>query len=382
MVLLAFSLQDQVEKYGAYVGIAAFFGLAVLSLLYFAQAREVKRLREWAGRAPERAAELEQLALERAEEARRAAAPQPAAQPQPQPVAQPAAAAAANGAVKLQPAEVAALAFARAAGVHDPHVPRPHPAPVPAATVAAPAAPSKTADVEPEEATGVAAVAASEPALAQATNGGGSGTAPPKPPPATPAARRPEPAPLPPRRPAPAPRRTTPPPRRESNTRSIVITAIVGVLVLAGTAFVVTSLLGGEEPEQPAPPVATVPPEEAEATATAEPVTKEDALVMVYNGTSITGLAGQYETQLQEEGYPDANIEVATLAEAEQRQTSVVMYRNASSRRAAQGVASTLGIEQVERLDAATQTSLKSLPDAQQKDYNVVVIVGVDKSTS
>src|SRR3954447_12370624 len=55
MVLLAFSLQDQVEKYGAYVGIAAFFGLAVLSLLYFAQAREVKRLREWAGRAPPRA---------------------------------------------------------------------------------------------------------------------------------------------------------------------------------------------------------------------------------------------------------------------------------------------------------------------------------------
>ena len=50
MVLLAFSVEDQVEKYGAYVGIAAFFGLAILTLLYFAQAREVKRLREWAGR--------------------------------------------------------------------------------------------------------------------------------------------------------------------------------------------------------------------------------------------------------------------------------------------------------------------------------------------
>ena len=36
MVLpLAFSLQDHVEKYGAYVGLAAFLGLAVLSLLYF-----------------------------------------------------------------------------------------------------------------------------------------------------------------------------------------------------------------------------------------------------------------------------------------------------------------------------------------------------------
>ena len=40
--LFALSLADQVEKYGAYAGIAAFFGLAVLSLLYFAQAREVQ----------------------------------------------------------------------------------------------------------------------------------------------------------------------------------------------------------------------------------------------------------------------------------------------------------------------------------------------------
>src|SRR3954447_16110590 len=67
MVLLAFSLQDQIEKYGAYVGIASFFGLALLSLRYFAQAREVKRLREWAGRAPERAAEVEAMAIAHAE---------------------------------------------------------------------------------------------------------------------------------------------------------------------------------------------------------------------------------------------------------------------------------------------------------------------------
>ena len=35
-------------------------GIAILSLLVFSQARELKRLREWAGRAPERASELEQ----------------------------------------------------------------------------------------------------------------------------------------------------------------------------------------------------------------------------------------------------------------------------------------------------------------------------------
>src|SRR4051812_49834156 len=98
VLLLALSIQDQVEKYGAYVGIAAFFGLAVLSLLYFAQAREVKRLREWAGRAPERAREVEEAALAAAEAARRRPAPAAAAPAQPQAqAAQPVAAATAGG---------------------------------------------------------------------------------------------------------------------------------------------------------------------------------------------------------------------------------------------------------------------------------------------
>jgi LytR cell envelope-related transcriptional attenuator len=42
---------------GSYAGIGAVVGLAVLSALYFSQARDVKRLREWAGRAPERTSE-------------------------------------------------------------------------------------------------------------------------------------------------------------------------------------------------------------------------------------------------------------------------------------------------------------------------------------
>src|SRR3954447_60724 len=90
--LLAFSLQDQVEKYGAYIGIAAFFGLAVLSILYFAQARELRRLRDWAGRAPERSAEMEARVVAQAEAARRG----PAAVPRPVPAT--AAAAAGGGA--------------------------------------------------------------------------------------------------------------------------------------------------------------------------------------------------------------------------------------------------------------------------------------------
>ena len=45
------------QEIGSYAGLAAVLGLAVLSALYFSQARDVKRLREWAGRAPERAPE-------------------------------------------------------------------------------------------------------------------------------------------------------------------------------------------------------------------------------------------------------------------------------------------------------------------------------------
>src|SRR4051794_23525114 len=193
MVLFAFSLQDQVEKYGAYVSIACFFGLAVLSLLYFAQAREVKRLREWAGRAPERAAEIEARAIAQAEEARRA---QEAPAPQPQPVAAPV-----NGAVKLKPAEVAALAFARAAGVHAPHAPRPHAAPAVAeAPVTEVAGEPPATEVAAVSASAATADAAAAQDLAPVTNGRGAGDVPA---PATPAARRAE---------APPPPAASPPP--------------------------------------------------------------------------------------------------------------------------------------------------------------------------
>ena len=50
-------MPEIVQEIGAAAGLAAVAGLAVLSVLYFSQARDVKRLREWAGRAPERAAE-------------------------------------------------------------------------------------------------------------------------------------------------------------------------------------------------------------------------------------------------------------------------------------------------------------------------------------
>ena len=75
-LLPALSLSNKLLEVGALAAFAALVGIAILSLLVFSQARELKRLREWAGRAPERAAELEQrVAAEAAMRAQRPAQP-------------------------------------------------------------------------------------------------------------------------------------------------------------------------------------------------------------------------------------------------------------------------------------------------------------------
>jgi len=65
-------LAHAIEQIGSYAGLAAFLGLGVLALLCFTQARDIRRLREWAGSAPERDAERKEatstVAAQRAEE--------------------------------------------------------------------------------------------------------------------------------------------------------------------------------------------------------------------------------------------------------------------------------------------------------------------------
>lgn len=62
-------IQDILVNVGAIAGVAAIVGIAVLAMLYFSQARDVRRLREWAGREPERAAEVELRAQQIASQA-------------------------------------------------------------------------------------------------------------------------------------------------------------------------------------------------------------------------------------------------------------------------------------------------------------------------
>lgn len=63
-----------IEQIGAFAGLAAFLGLALLALLSFTHGRDIRRLRDWAGSAPERDAERKEqtstIAAQRAEELR------------------------------------------------------------------------------------------------------------------------------------------------------------------------------------------------------------------------------------------------------------------------------------------------------------------------
>jgi hypothetical protein len=67
-------LFDLIKEIGSYAGLAAFLGLGVLALLSFTHGRDIRRLRDWAGSAPERDAERKEntsaIAAQRAEELR------------------------------------------------------------------------------------------------------------------------------------------------------------------------------------------------------------------------------------------------------------------------------------------------------------------------
>ena len=66
---------ELIKDIGSFAGLVAFIGLALLALLSFTHGRDIRRLREWAGSAPERDAERKEstseVAAERAEEMRR-----------------------------------------------------------------------------------------------------------------------------------------------------------------------------------------------------------------------------------------------------------------------------------------------------------------------
>ena len=136
---------------------------------------------------------------------------------------------------------------------------------------------------------------------------------------ATPAGRRP--ATPPGRRPAPAAPKD--PGKRSAGT--IVLLAGLAVLLLGGTAFGLSQVLGGDDPTPPpntsAPPSGQTP----EGGGTNPSVPNEETTVGVLNGTTTNGLAGTIADQLvQEAGY--VRGVTATNTRDQTLQASTVYY--------------------------------------------------------
>ena len=418
-----------IQEIGSYAGFAAVVGLAILSALYFSQARDVKRLREWAGRAPERAAELE-------EGGRMAVAAMPvAARPQPQ--ARPAPAEGAAASKTAAPAK-AAVAGAPAAAAAASAGAAPATASAGTATPDAPASAGDGAE-EPDEATAGAGVGAATPAGA-ATNGSEADAAESagdeaeadeaadeaaSPAAATPAgasasaagtadrpataagadtatraagdtgtgakvlpARRPAPPvrprpTIPPTRPPVRPGQTSvlgqapgsrPPARRGGRTwpapRYIAL-IVAGVVIfgLAGTVGILQLTKEDEQPSTP-PPVTDL----EDPTRTPDPPDDAPAIdpstvkVAVLNATNTTGLAARIGSRLQSAGFQTGNL---TNAAERARAESVVMYKDGKESEA-RAVARRLDIGSREPIDAASS--------ALAGDASVVVILGADKA--
>ena len=388
---------DVIQEVGSYAGFAAVVGLAVLAALYFSQARDVRRLREWAGRAPERAAEQAQGAVVTPEQtAQDAARPAPSGAVRPIPAAKPAAAAKAATGAKPETAVKPAAAGKPGATPATKPTPAGKPAtatdggekpvsppgaapPVPA-TAAATASPATASGPAPATPAGAPAKAApAEPS--KGADGSPPTPAPGGPPQATPPPR-PTPPPVVPARPAPPVRSPAAAaasqstavlpassvrlrdrarrPTEQGLTPRYIALIVAGVIVIGGATAFGISQLGGDDGGSTAGDSAGESPQ--------APVNPSTVTVSVLNGTTVPGLAAQIGDEVESAGFQRGNVANAL---DQQRTSSAVLYVEGADREA-KLVARKLGIGTVEPID----------PDSQALGGNasVVVIVGADQT--
>jgi hypothetical protein len=322
-----------IQEIGSYAGLAAIPGLAVLSALYFSQARDVRRLRDWAGRAPERAAEHAQGGRVVARPAAQPVA-QPAAQPAVQPAAQPAAA----------PAEVK---------------------PAAAAASAAPAVPAAAASAAASGGGGGGTATATPPRTAPATaagaGAGANATGPRRITPRTPGAGHtailgrgapPEPDPW--------YRRLA---DRLPPLRYLAI-LLVGIAVVGGGIAYGITQLGNDRSGSGAQQTSKTA---GNRTGQSRTVVPGDVSVSVLNGTTVSGLAHNFGTKLDQAGFKVINLVTAQS----QANESVVLFKPGANREA-RTVADALKINNIQPADA---DSINQAGDAE-----VIVVVGADQA--
>ncbi len=403
----AFSVHHFISSVGADAGFAAIIGLAILVLLYFAQARETASLREQAYQSAQRVQQLEarlaQLSRLRAEPG--PAAPQPAGSPRPapappgfaRPVASPVTAAA--GVTAPSPVAVPASIPAAPAGVAAPAltaatrlIPMPARAPADAVTPAPPpvAAPAATVTSAPRPA---AATVAAQRSLAHPelgspvpvgangagaeTRDNGTGDIP-----AAPVAVQPPPrAQIRPDAGGPAGRRPSGPPRgtlaqparRRGPVR--IVAAVLAALAVGGAVALLLLVTSSGGKQQPASSRASSTNAALTGHRT-QPVAFKPAsvTVAVLNGTPTAGLAAGFSHQLGRDGYRLG----ATTNAADQTHTSTIVAYVDGQKTAALHVASSLGLSAtaVQPIDQVTQ-AIACPPPSACADL-VVVTLGSD----
>lgn len=386
---LALSVHHFVSSVGADAGFAAIIGLAILVLLYFAQARETANLREQAYEAAQRVAQLEARLTSIARQQAAAAQAVPAragAQAGGIRTAAPAPAPAFAGAVAMAPgppAGVGAPALAAATRL------------IPATPVAEPqpaydehgvAAP----DGQPVDDTALGSLAPATAAAAAGGNGSSKGgvASPPRvtPPPrgVLPPARGGRPAQAA-RRPGPAsagagrapvapPPPFSAPPRKRLGLRIALV--LVGALVIAG---IVVALLhftnsGGSSNPTRASSTSNAPGTSTTRRKRTAAVVPSTVTVSVLNGTATNGLAGRISNQLSSAGYKQGRVATAS----DQTRTATIVAYMPGHKQDALAVAKALklGPASVQPVDPATQAV--ACPVSTQCTSQVVVTVGTD----
>src|SRR4051812_39842762 len=384
--LAAFRIPHVVEQAGSIAGFAAVVGLAILSALYFSQARDLRRLREWAGRAPERAAEGQPAPVvpgrvvavpQQQHPAPPAAAPAAAATTTTGDAAKPEqpAAAATNG--DAAPSVAAADGDKGSTGDGDEAKDGEAPAAKPGMPAPASAAAAAGAGTKSVGAPG-AAVAAGSAAAATTPGSSGAGTPAPaqpgsqgptqtRPPGATPSPgqpgapgsgqpngpaaaagasggtaspQRPPGSVLPPRTGTLPPVRRLPssnvgpaqtgitgqePPKKKRNPIYVVL-AVAGVLVLGAAAAVgVPALVNGSKDDNSKASTSSKTTKTASTKTAAAAVAPNKITVAVLNGTSIPGLAAQVGDRVDAEGFTLGTVSNASPTSA-QHANSVALY--------------------------------------------------------
>jgi hypothetical protein len=388
-VPLALSVHSFIDKVGADVGFASIIGLAILVLLYFAQARETSTLRNGAEEAEERVRQLEaqvahlgrvQASLPQVAPAQPVAAPPgTTVQPAVRPVPVTAGASVPGRAAAVAASAVAAPAVAAPAGVGAPALAAatrliPISMPAPTGAAAATAAPP-VASTPPSP---PAPVPAPAPATAAGANGSGGSPLPPPPAPAF--------APPPPRvqlrpggaadtgrRPAPAARRATPGGRSRVGRGLAIVLGALGVAAVVVVLLIVTSS-GGKTAKRPGTPTTNAP------SATHKPkrpaFAPSSVTVTVLNGTATSGAAAKISGQLGSAGYKPG----LTTNAVNQTQTATAVGYLPGHKQAALAVAKALKLStsSVGPVDSGAQGIACPPSSATTCTADVVVTVGAD----